>query len=41
MPYTRSAAMAQAEPAGIAVHGNAREAGLWHRRPHGLPSIVQ
>ena len=41
MPYTRSAAMAKADPAGIALGRNARAYGPWHRRSRRFPSIVQ
>jgi hypothetical protein len=41
MSYTRSAAMAKADPAGIALRRNAREFGPWHRRSRRFPSIIQ
>lgn len=41
MSYTRSAAMAKADPAGIALRRNAREFGPWHRTSRRFPSIVQ
>lgn len=41
MLYKHSAAMAKAEPAGMALRGNARRSGPWHGGPRGLSRIIQ